>query len=97
MGIVHQELTSRTLERRRVVEYTEGMSTPQLSEILRMSISERLRLVQDIWDSIAEFPEALPLTEAQRRLLDERLEEHSRNPGAGSPWPEVKARLLASR
>jgi putative addiction module component (TIGR02574 family) len=83
--------------RREIVEYTEGMDSPGLSEILKMTVPERLRVVQDIWDSIAAVPEALPLTEVERHLLDARLEEHARNPGAGSPWPDVKARLLASR
>ena len=39
-----------------------------------LSIAERLRLVEDIWDSIAAESGALPLTPAQAAELDRRLE-----------------------
>jgi putative addiction module component (TIGR02574 family) len=54
----------------------------------------RLKLVEEIWDSIAATPDALQLTEAQRAELDRRLDDYEKNPEAGSPWPEVKARIL---
>ncbi len=50
-------------------------------------------MVEDIWDSIAAVPEAVPLTEEQKRELDRRLEACHRNPDAGSPWIEVKERI----
>ena len=68
-----------------------------LAEILELTVDERLELVEAIWDSIAEVPEAVPLTDEQRRILDERLEDLKRNPESGSPWAEVKARILASK
>lgn len=48
-----------------------------------LSIDERLKLVEDIWDSIAEDQEALRLTDEQRSELDARLERYrlSRAPG----------------
>lgn len=66
-----------------------------LSEILELPVEQRLKLLEAIWDSIEEFPEAIPLTEAQKRELDRRLKDLERNPDAGSPWPEVKARILS--
>ncbi|TDJ09967.1 MAG: addiction module protein [Gammaproteobacteria bacterium] len=68
-----------------------------LSEVLNLPLEERLRLVESIWDSIAQFPEALELTEAQRLELDRRLESYEADPNAGVPWVELKARLLADR
>ena len=70
-----------------------------LSEVLNLPLEERLRLVESIWDSIAQFPEALELTEAQRLELDRRLESYEADPdpSAGVPWAELKARLLANR
>ena len=68
-----------------------------LSEVLSLPLEERLRLVESIWDSIAQFPEALELTEAQRLELDRRLESYEADPSAGVPWAELKARLLADR
>lgn len=39
-------------------------TSTQLSEILRLSIAERIQLAEDIWDSITAFPEAIHLTDA---------------------------------
>jgi len=63
-------------------------------DALDLPVQDRLRLVAQIWDSIAETPEAIQLTPETRRLLVERLEAHRKNPNAGSPWAEVKARLI---
>jgi putative addiction module component (TIGR02574 family) len=72
------------------------MSKINLAEILKLPVAERILLVEDIWDSIAAVPEALPLTEAQRRELDRRLEAYHRNPEIGSPWEEIKDRVRGS-
>ena len=70
------------------------MKSIRLSDVLELSVSDRLKLVEAIWDSIADAPEALELSDAQRAELDRRLEEYERNPSAGSPWGEVKSRIL---
>ena len=67
------------------------MSTSSpLSEILQLSIDERIRLAQDIWDSIAAVPEAIALTDAQREELDRRLAAYEENPDEGIPWEEFR-------
>jgi putative addiction module component (TIGR02574 family) len=71
------------------------MST-QLPDILEMTVAERIQLVEDIWDSIAAVPESLPLTEAERKELDRRLEMHAQNPDEGIPWDELKERMRKS-
>lgn len=73
------------------------MKTISLAEALKLSVSERIQLAEDIWDSIAIVPEALSLTDAQRDELDRRLEDYHKNPGSGSPWQEVKRRIQAGR
>jgi putative addiction module component (TIGR02574 family) len=73
------------------------MATISLSDILKLSVSERIQLVEDIWDSIAAEKEAPPLTPEQREELDRRLDDAEANPGVGRPWEEVKARLLGER
>jgi putative addiction module component (TIGR02574 family) len=69
------------------------MSSVDIREILKLSVTERLRLVEDIWDSIAASPDALPVTDAQRRELDRRLAEYRSNPTAGRTWEEVRDSL----
>lgn len=69
------------------------MKSISLSDILELSLPERILLVEDIWDSINLFPDAIELTEGQKRELDQRLEAYYKNPEAGSPWHEVRARI----
>jgi putative addiction module component (TIGR02574 family) len=59
----------------------------------RLSIPERIRLVEEIWDSIAETPEEIPLTDAQRAELDRRLAAYEVDPEAGPTWEAVRAQL----
>ena len=69
------------------------MKRPKLSEILELSIAERIELVQEIWDTIAESPEELTLTDEQKRELDARAAELRANPESGSFWEDIKANL----
>ncbi len=71
------------------------MST-QLSEILQLSVAERIQLAEDIWDSIVAFPEAVPLTDAQKEELDRRLQAYAQNPNEGISWNELKEKLRES-
>ena len=72
------------------------MKSQSIAEYVKLSVPERIQLVEDIWDSIAAVPEAIPLTEAQREELDRRLEAYHRNPDEGSPWEEIKERVRGS-
>lgn len=71
------------------------MST-ELSDILQMSVAERIQLVEDIWDSIAAAPEAIPVTDAQKAELDRRLQAYADTPGEGVSWNELKERVRKS-
>lgn len=51
--------------------------------------TERVQLADQLWESLAEEPEAVPLTAAQAEELDRRLEAYRRNPSAGTPWREA--------
>src|SRR5437763_7169020 len=61
-----------------------------LDEVLQLPVSERIRIVEAIWDSIADTPEALELSDEQKVELDRRLAEFEKNPNEGSPWSEVR-------
>ncbi|MBD2692276.1 addiction module protein [Anabaena catenula] len=62
-------------------------------DISELSIAERIQLAEDLWDSILEQQEELPLSPAQQIELDRRLENYKKNPTNGSSWEEVKKRL----
>lgn len=61
--------------------------------IERLGIEERLTLIEELWDSIAADSTAVPLTQAQRAELDQRIAEHEENPNDVVPWEEVKAAI----
>ena len=72
------------------------MSANRFSEILKLSVAERIQLVEDIWDSIAAEPDEVQLSDELREELDRRLADQAANPGVGRSWSEVKARLLGN-
>lgn len=61
----------------------------------RLSVEDRLALVQEIWASIAQELEREPLTAAQREELERRLADSLARPDAVTPWEEIKAQALA--
>ena len=69
------------------------MSAMARADILKLSLAERIQLVEDIWDSIFECPEAVPLTEELKVELEKRLEAYHQNPQVGSPWTVVRERI----
>ena len=70
------------------------MSKLSAAEALQLSVPERIQLVEEIWDTIASVPEPIALTPAQREELDRRLEDYRQNQTTGSPWDEVRERIL---
>ena len=62
-------------------------------DISELSIAERIQLAEDLWDSILEQEEELPLSQAQQQELERRLENYEKNPTNGSSWEDVKKRL----
>ena len=69
------------------------MGEMSISELLKLPVAERIKLVEALWDSIAAVPEALQLTEAESDELDRRWAAYERDPSLGSPWAEVRARI----
>lgn len=66
-------------------------------DIAQLTVPERLALMADLWASLANTPEGLPLSPAERRLIDERLAEHQAHPEDAIPWETVRAELQADQ
>ncbi len=73
------------------------MSSQLTEEAKKLTVEERIRLVDEIWNSIAEANECFELTEAQRHELDRRVEGFSVNPSRGRSWDEIKTEFLISK
>jgi putative addiction module component (TIGR02574 family) len=61
--------------------------------IFDLSPSERLQLVEDLWDDLAGTPEAVPVHNWQKLEITRRKENLLRNPASGLSWEEVKQRV----
>lgn len=67
--------------------------TQMMQDILKLSVSERIIMVEAIWDSIADNAEQVELSSSTKQILDERLVAHQNHPHEGSSWEEVQLRI----
>ena len=74
-----------------------SMQTELTEQAKKLSIPDRILLVEEIWDTIAEENQAFELTDAQKLELDRRLESARNSPGQGRTWNEIKAEFMKSR
>ena len=81
-----------TLDMRLAFGQNEAMGEPAL-DISALTPEQRLELIEHLWDSLS--PEEVPLTEAQKKELDRRLERLERDGASGSSWDDVERRIRA--
>lgn len=60
-----------------------------------LSINERITLLQNLWDSLANNPQDIPLTDAQTKILEQRRYAYKNDPYARESWTSVKQRITA--
>jgi putative addiction module component (TIGR02574 family) len=71
------------------------MSTePLVAQFRELSQDEQLRLVQELWNEIADEVSRMPVSDSRRRLLDERLADEEENPDDVEPWAKAKEDIL---
>lgn len=68
-----------------------------LSELLELPPEQRLQLVEAIWDSLVEVPEAVPVSDDVREELDRRLAAYYADPDSARPWSEIREELFGSK
>ena len=59
------------------------------ANLTKLPVEERIRIVEDLWDSIAHDQKALPLTADQKAELDRRLDAFAADGNLGRPASEV--------
>jgi putative addiction module component (TIGR02574 family) len=67
----------------------------QYAELFRLTLPEKLQLIEDLWDSIAVEAESLPLSDWQKAEIDRRAAEYCQNPSLASTWEEAKKTVLS--
>jgi len=68
----------------------QSLTSPNIK---KLSIAERILMVEEIWDSIADDQASVEVTSAQKDELDRRLDAYNDSPDEGRSWEEVKRRL----
>ncbi len=63
------------------------------SSIFDLSPSEKLQLVEDLWDDLAASPEEIPIHDWQKEELKRRKANLEKNPASGLTWEDVKRRV----
>jgi putative addiction module component (TIGR02574 family) len=69
------------------------MDADLIKQALGLPLTERIQLVEELWESILSQADEVPLTDAQRAEIDRRLARYEADPTTASPWDEVRARL----
>ncbi|HLF62992.1 MAG TPA: addiction module protein [Saprospiraceae bacterium] len=70
-------------------------SVKNISDLFNLSPSEKLQLVEDLWDDLAANPDDIPLPKWQKNELNKRKEKLRLDLSSGVPWPDVKKRIRA--
>jgi putative addiction module component (TIGR02574 family) len=64
-----------------------------MPEIQKLSVSKRLDLLENIWESLT-LEDAVPeLTDQQKLEIDRRIAAHDANPSRSRSWSEARERL----
>jgi putative addiction module component (TIGR02574 family) len=72
------------------------MSAQTITESFRkLSHIEQIRVLQELWDEVAEEVSSEPLSESQKLLLDERIQQHIENPSDVEPWDRTRDDILS--
>jgi putative addiction module component (TIGR02574 family) len=68
------------------------------AEYMKLSVSERIQLVEDIWDSIAaDTPNTVELSQTQKAELHRRVAAHRADPSTAIPWEQVSSKLFSNK
>lgn len=78
----------------RVTRGSNQMNSKEIS-VFDLSPSEKLQLVEDLWDDLAATPDAIPVHEWQKEEIARRKANLVKNPASGLSWEEVSRRVHA--
>ena len=73
------------------------MRANDIPEIARLTVPEKILLLEDLWDSIAVDESSVPMPPSHREELDRRLAQYEKDPGQLLTLDELRARVEARR
>ena len=71
-----------------------GMILESIPELKRLTASEKLVLVSELWNDLAAHPTEVPISREQIAELDRRMEEYRKDPSKVTTWEAIQKRIL---
>ena len=65
----------------------------EFTQVFELTLSEKLQLFEDLWDSIASVGDRIPVLDWQKEELARRKASYLQNPNSGSSWETAKQRI----
>ena len=69
------------------------MRVKEIPQIEKLSIPEKILLVEDLWDNISTEESAIPVPQSHMAELDRRLAKHKSSPGELLSLDELQKRI----
>lgn len=73
------------------------MIIERFPEVQKLSVSEKLLFVSELWNDLEANPTQLPVSPAMIAELDRRMEHFKKNPNEFTSWETAKERILGSK
>ena len=77
------------------IHLTSRIMAATIEDLKKLPVSEKIQLVEDLWDSIAAETSPIGLSSQHIAELDHRLDALEKNPRQGTPWSAVREKILA--
>ena len=68
------------------------MTKLQMSELHKLSVKDKIKVVQTLWDDIAKEQSNVELTAANKKILDQRLKKIDAGNALFKPWAEIQSK-----
>jgi putative addiction module component (TIGR02574 family) len=69
------------------------MTNLQMSELHKLSVKDKIEVVQSLWDDIAEEQSIGEFPEAHQKILDERIKKIAEGEAIYKPWSEIQQKF----
>jgi putative addiction module component (TIGR02574 family) len=73
------------------------MILEKFPEVQRLSPSEKLMFVSELWNDLEEHPSEVPVSREIIEELDRRMKHFQQHPEEFTTWDAVKQRIAGSR
>jgi putative addiction module component (TIGR02574 family) len=66
------------------------MTKHQMADLHKLSVKEKIKVVQTLWDDIAKEQSIETITVEHKKILDERIQKIKSGNALFKPWSEVQ-------